>query len=95
MAQRHKLCLKLAPTPKAYGSEWDMAILMPSGDLAPLVCSALLKLGRPFACMVPSDLVPWIPIAPTQKLPTSADPVVVERLESSVKIVSLASGMPG
>ena len=54
-----KPLLGKSPTPATINDEHDLAIVMPSGDVAPIVCGHLLRVGRPFACMVPSDLVAW------------------------------------
>ena len=74
-----------APNKASYSAEWDMAVLIPSGDRAPSVCESLLKSGKPFACLVPSDLVSWIALDMKQQ--RNMD--VQARLDAASKFSSL------
>jgi len=46
-----------APKQENIISEWDYAIVAPASDRSTQVCGALLKTGKPFACLVPHDLL--------------------------------------
>ena len=53
--------LKVAP--KDPPPEWDLALLAPAAEVAPVVAYRLLaKPDRPFAMLLPSDLVNFIPL---------------------------------
>jgi hypothetical protein len=49
-----------SPSHNAMSQDWDFAILMPSGGMAPGICAQLFQTQKKFACLVPSDLVNWI-----------------------------------
>ena len=50
-----------APKPSNIkGGSWDFAIVAPSSDRSTQVCGALLMTGKPFACLVPHDLINYI-----------------------------------
>ena len=60
--------LKMSPKETSYADEWDLAVLAPSAERAPIVCAQLFKLDRPFACLATNDLVDWIPAALEDKV---------------------------
>lgn len=59
--------VKTAPKPSSMSAQWEVAIIAPSAERAPVVCAQLFGTGRPFACLVPSELVSWIPSAGSNK----------------------------
>ena len=54
-----------SPNASAMSQDWDFAILMPSGGVAPTLCAQLFGTLKSFACLVPSDLVNWIAVTAT------------------------------
>ena len=77
-----------APKPSFIeGSVWSYAIVAPDPATAPAICARLLKTGRPFSCLVPSELVSWIPVGNSQEV----DLDVKEALDRSKKIALLSA----
>ena len=66
---------------------WSYAIVAPDPATAPAICARLLKTGRPFSCLVPSELVSWIPVGNSQEV----DLDVKEALDRSKKIALLSA----
>jgi hypothetical protein len=73
-----------APKQENIIAEWDYAIVAPASDRSTQVCGALLKTGKPFACLVPHDLVNYVAIvarnaaaAALLQDPAAADPVAL------------------
>jgi hypothetical protein len=80
--------LKKSPKESMYESGWDAAILAPSAERAPQVCARLFNIGRPFACLVTSDLVDWISVDSDSKI----DSGLKERVAQAPKISFLSAG---
>ena len=77
-----------APKPSFIeGSVWTYAIVAPDPATAPAICARLLKTGKPFSCLVPSELVSWIPVGNSQEV----DLDVKEALDRSKKIALLSA----
>ena len=85
--------LKMAPTKEAFKKNWNAAVFMPSGDKAPSVCAEMLRGDRPAACLCPSDLVHWVPLADSKRLPLEVDEKVRDALQRTTKIVMLNTGL--
>ena len=79
-----------SPGVHMYTVSWDFAVVAPSGERAPLVCANLFESGRPFACLVPSDLVSWIPV---KRASSQRDERLQLLLDGAQKIVSLDSSL--
>ena len=79
-----------SPGVHMYTVSWDFAVVAPSGERAPLVCANLFESGRPFACLVPSDLVSWIPVKGAS---SQRDERLQLLLDGAQKIVSLDSSL--
>ena len=69
--------------------DWDLAILKPPADAAPEVCRALLHTQKPFACLLPNDLVTWISLDRQKRV----DEKVLEKVNGASKVVSLSTGL--
>ena len=59
----------MSPKPSSFTDAWDMAILIPSGERGPEVCHELIQSQRKFCCLIPSDLVSWVPYVSNQRNP--------------------------
>jgi len=79
---------KSSPTALMLRSEWNTAILAPSAERAPVTCAELFLLNKPFACLVPSELVTWIPVA----MDPSGNSDIKAALDVSRKIAYTAAG---
>ena len=79
----------ITKAPKSAGSAWDHALLAPPPDTASLLCADLFATGKPFACLVPSDLVNWIAVGRSRV----ADSALQAKVDSAAKISFLDSGM--
>ena len=79
---------KSSPSARAISGTWRAAIVAPSAERAPVVCAQLLKLQKPFACLVPSELVSWIPVA----IDPTGDEDVKLALDSTRKLPFLSAG---
>ena len=77
------------PKEDSYGKDWSLAIVATSGDRAASVCASLFKAGKPFACLVPSDLVSWVSLDNKLK----SDTVLQRQMENAVKFTSLNTGL--
>ena len=77
-----------SPKATSYQDVWGLAIIIPAGEVAPEVCAALLLTGRPFCCLIPSDLVSWIPYASGE-----CDAGIEARLLDCFKISFLDCGL--
>ena len=77
--------LKTSPTDESLEQDWELAVVAPSAEIAPLVCEKLFgdTQKRPFACLVPSDLVCWI---------GRDSPEIARQVERARKISLLAPG---
>ena len=80
--------IKLSPSDRALRAEWDVALMAPAAELAPVVCAQLFSVGKPFACLVPNELVSWIPVSVNQ----GGDQDVKAKLDATRKITFLAAG---
>lgn len=80
--------LKMSPKETSYADVWDIALLAPSAERAPIVCAKLFKINRPFACLVTNDLVDWIPTALEDKL----DMDLQHQVREAQKITFLSPG---
>ncbi len=72
----------------AYQDAWNLAIVAPSADVAPEVCNALLLTGKPFGCLMSSDLVSWVPFVGGIR-----DAKIEASLASTLKVSFLDSGL--
>lgn len=69
---------------------WDAALVQPRAEISPAVCARLLRNGRPFACLVPSDLVQWTPLASDDEAERR---VLSDALAKTRKLTFLTAGM--
>ena len=79
----------LARAPKSAGEAWDCALLAPPPESASTVCRALIATGKPFACLVPSDLVNWVAVGASRL----ADVAIQRKIDSAVKLSFMDSGL--
>ena len=86
--------MKNASTEAAISSnDWHGAIILPSGEAAPGVCANLLQTNKPFACLCPSDLVDWVPLADCTSLPITEDHEVAAKMKQVTKLALLSAGL--
>ena len=78
-----------SPNASAMSQDWDFAILMPSGGVAPTLCAQLFGTLKSFACLVPSDLVNWIAVTAT----ASRDEQLSQLVSQARKIVYLDTSL--
>ena len=81
--------LTKAPQGVNFDHDYDFAVISPSGGRAPRVCEQLFRPGKKFACLVPSDVVSWIPYSNYQ----GRDQKIYDLLQNSYKMVFLDSGL--
>ena len=81
--------LNKSPTGNNFDQNYDFAIISPSGGRAPSVCEKLFRSGKKFACLVPSDLVSWIPYSNLQ----GKDETIYQMLQESYKMIFMDSGL--
>ena len=53
----HRQIIEAKPTSKTLTSQWDLGIVIPDAEKAPKVAADLISLGKPFAVLLPTDLV--------------------------------------
>ena len=70
-------------------NEYSFALLMPVADKVTQICESLLKKGKPFACLIPSDLVHYI----ARRRDKTNDPQLELLVEKCQKLVLLAPGL--
>ena len=78
------------PAVDRLAAKWDFACLVPSAITAPAICQSLLISGRPFACLVPLDLLSLVPMnhdgshnAAAYKLLRSSSSIVIPAANQS------------
>ena len=81
--------LRGAPKSMVRDDRWELALVAPAAEDAPVVCKALFEQARPFACLVPSDLVNWIALGAGRV----ADESVQKQVEASRKLSFLDPGI--
>ena len=84
--QRNAL-LRCAPSSPP--SDYELALIAPRAKLAPKVCAELLRADKPFACLIPSDLVGWTAVAEDGR----NDAEVLAKLEKCAKLAALNADM--
>ena len=70
---------------------FDVAVVVPEAERAPEYCKKLFLKKKPFACLIPSDLVFWIPRDSKDREVLYQD--VVDALEKASKITYLDAGL--
>jgi hypothetical protein len=69
--------------------KWQLALVAPKPENAPVVCNQLYLLNRSFCCLVPSDLVQFIPRGARRE----ANPRIEKQLKESRKVTMLSADM--
>lgn len=86
---------KANPTIKQHPNEslekldFDLAIMAPAAETSPAVCEALFRSNRPFAALVASDLVEYIP----RGVGKTDDLDILKKVNASGKITYLSANM--
>ena len=86
---RNPIHIEAISTHRVQNMKWDLAVLKPSGGDAPGVCAELLRRTQPFAILVPSDLVMWVPLDSKRVV----QPALEVALDQATKLVSLDTGL--
>jgi hypothetical protein len=86
-AKRSNTPLKFTPAGEPEKSEWTLAIVQPAVEVSPLVCRSLFETGKPFACLVSSDLVDWIAIGLGDGFADAPDSEMETLVSTSKKVV--------
>ena len=73
-----------SPNARAFEADWNVALMAPAAEVAPVLCAQLFTVGKPFACLVPNELVTWIPVS----VDPNGDQEVKNRLARSRKSLS-------
>ena len=84
-SKHHKNAILRSGT-KTPPKDFDFAIVAPVAAKAPLVCAELFRQDKPFACLVPSDLVQWVGVTSGGK----DDGTVQAALNESTKLTCLS-----
>ena len=59
LRQRNRKIVNSAPSTQALEAEYDYALLIPDSTRAPVIARHLLHGKKPFALLMPTDLVHW------------------------------------
>ena len=81
--------VKGAPRSAAYDIDWDFAVVAATGERAPVVCADLFATCKKFACLVPTDLVNYVPLAKQDVV----DEALVGMVRAAQKVVSVDVGL--
>jgi len=93
--KRHgRRVLRSAPTHRAISQEnWTFGIVVPEATKAPSVVAKLLKVGKPFAALLPSDMVHMVYAPDVTGKTIKIDDELRALIKDCYKVVYLESGL--